>query len=230
MAYLNANIPPIECYIRSNFLQNRKEFDPAIDTYIPCVIIGVASVTHRVPLFHFIMEDGGVWFRMPIHAFCSREDVPQEDLHQLVLWDCFSPYIAVTKYDFMSEKKMVYYDRNKNEKSGKYLFTLDWSQEDANVLDVGFSQVPGQHKCGHVIELDDGNYAIQPNNRVKIFEPSFITKWNQHIIDRKLGTNYWSVENQPRWILSDDDRYEYEIKDTTSNYFETKNTFGNTKG
>lgn len=213
MAYLNANIPPIECYVRSNFLQNRPHKFEKTDTYLPCVIIGVASVAHRVPLFHFIMEDGGIWFRMPIHAFCSRQDVPQEELHQLVLWDCFSPYIAVTKYDFMVEKKMMYYDRGRNPRNGKYLFTLDWSQEDANVLDVGFSQVPGQHKCGHVIQLDDGNYAIQPNNRVKLFEPSFITKWGSTVIDRRLGTEYWSVENKDRWILSDDDRYEYDVEE-----------------
>ena len=64
-----------------------------------------------------------------------------------------------------------------------------------------------------MIELDDGNYAIQPNNRVKLFEPSFVTKWGETVIDRRLGTAYWSVENQPRWVFSDDDRYEYEIKE-----------------
>lgn len=214
MAFLNANIPPIECYVRSNFLQNRPEKFEETDTYLPALVIGVASVPHRAPLFHFVMEDGGLWWRMPIHAFCSRPGVQQEELHNLVLWDCFSPYIGVTKYDFLKEKRMVYYDRGRNEKAGKYLFTLDWCQEDPNVIDVGFSEIPGQHKCGHVIELIDGNYAIQPNNRVKMFEPSFVTKWGQSVIDRKLGTSYFSVENQPRWILSDDDRFEYEMKDT----------------
>ena len=170
-------------------------------------------MSSRVPLFHFVMEDGGLWWRMPIHAFCSRENVPQEDLHQLVLWDCFSHHISVTKFDFMEQKVMLFYDRSKNERKGKYLFTLDWSQPDPNVIDTGFSSVPGQHKCGHVIELDDGNYAIQPNNRVKLFEPSFVTKWGQLVIERKLGSEYWSVENQPRWLLSDDDRYEYEMKE-----------------
>lgn len=213
MSFINANIPPIECFVRSNFLQNRPDYFEATDTYLPCIIIGVASVPHRAPLFHFIMEDGGLWWRMPIHAFCSYEGATQEELHQLVLWDSFSPYIAVNKYDFLSEKRMFYFDRNKKEKAGKYLFTLDWLQADANITDVGFSQIPGQHKCGHLIELDDGNYAIQPNNRVKAFEPSFVTKWGQNIIDRKLGTTYFSVENQPRWILSDDDRFEYEMEE-----------------
>jgi len=147
MAYLNANIPPIECYVRSNFLQNRTEFDEAKDTYLPVLIFGVASIPHRAPLFHFIN-----------------------------------------------------------------LFTLDWSQEDRNIADVGFSEVPGQHKCGHVIKLDNGNFAIQPNNRIRAFEPSFVTKPGQNVIERKLGTSMWSVENTSKWVLSDDDRYDYEVK------------------
>jgi len=213
MSFINANIPPIECYIRSNFLQNRPHKFEDTDSYLPCVIIGVASVPHRAPLFHFIMEDGGLWWRMPIHAFCSEVGAHQEDLHQLVLWDSFSPYIAVNKYDFLSEKKILYTDRSSNEKQGKYLFTLDWLQADSNIINTGFSEIPGQHKCGHVIQLDNGNYAIQPNNRVRVFEPSFVTKWGTRVIERKLGTEYWSVENQPRWVLSDDDNYNYEIKE-----------------
>ena len=213
MSFINANIPPIECYIRSNFLQNRPHKFEDTDSYLPCVIIGVASVPHRAPLFHFIMEDGGLWWRMPIHAFCSEVGTPQEELHQLVLWDSFSPYIAVNKYDFLSEKKILYTDRSSNEKQGKYLFTLDWLQADSNIINTGFSEIPGQHKCGHIIQLDNGNYAIQPNNRVRIFEPSFVTKWGTRVIERKLGTEYWSVENQPRWVLADDDNYNYEIKE-----------------
>ncbi len=211
MAYLNVNIPPIECFVRSNFLQNRTEFDANKDTYLPVLVFGVASVPHRVPLFHFIMEDGGLWFRMPIHAFCSREDVEQDELYNLVLWDCFSSYIGVTQFDFLINKRIKYIDRNKKWRDGTYMFTLDWSQEDKNVTDLGFSEVPGQHKCGHVIKLDDGNFAIQPNNRCRAFEPSFVTKPDQNLIDRRLGTSMWSVENTAKWVLSDDDRFDYEV-------------------
>lgn len=210
MSYLNANIPPIECFVRSNFLQNRVEWEET-DRYLPCVIFGVCSIPGKVPLFHFIMEDGGLWWRMPIHAFCWKENSPLTELHQLVLWNSFSSYISVSIFDFMREKRMVYFDRNKKQCEGKYLFTLDWSAENPNILDVGFSEVPGQHKCGHFIKLDDGNFAIQPNNRLKLFEPSFVTKWGQQVIERKLGTNSWTVEDKDKWILSDDDRYEYDI-------------------
>jgi len=213
MAYLNANIPPIECYVRSNFLQNRLEWDEKKDTYLPVLVFGVASVPHRVPLFHFIMEDEGLWFRMPIHAFCHKTPAVQEELHNLVLWDSFSSYIAVTQFDFLINKRIKYIDRTKKWKEGTYLFTLDWSQEDRNILDTGFSEVPGQHKCGHVIKLDNGNFAIQPNNRCRAFEPSFVTKPGQNVIERKLGTQMWSVENTAKWVLSDDDRYDYEVKE-----------------
>jgi len=188
------------------------EFDEEKDTYLPVLIFGVASIPHRAPLFHFIMEDEGLWFRMPIHAFCHKVPAAQETLYNLVLWDSFSSYIGVTQYDFLCNKRMKYIDRNKKWHEGTYMFTLDWSQEDRNILDTGFSEVPGQHKCGHVIKLDDGNFAIQPNNRIRAFEPSFVTKPGQNVIERKLGTSMWSVENTAKWVLSDDDRYDYEIK------------------
>ena len=52
MPELNANIPPIECYVRGNFLRDQLD---SHDQYFPCVIFGVASIKGRSPLFHFIM-------------------------------------------------------------------------------------------------------------------------------------------------------------------------------
>jgi len=177
----------------------------------------VASIPHRAPLFHFIMEDEGLWFRMPIHAFCHKTPAAQEELYNLVLWDSFSSYIGVTQFDFLINKRIKYIDRNKKWNEGTYMFTLDWAHEDKNIADLGFSEVPGQHKCGHVIKLDNGNFAIQPNNRCRAFEPSFVTKPGQNVIERKLGTQMWSVENTAKWVLSDDDRYDYEVKENGNN-------------
>jgi len=58
MPELNANMPPVECYVRGNFLRNQKD---SHDKYFPCVIFVVSSIPNRSPLFHFIMEDGGLW-------------------------------------------------------------------------------------------------------------------------------------------------------------------------
>ena len=55
MAYLNANIPIIECYVRGNYLRDQKD---SHDKYFECVVFGFSSLPKQVPLFHYMMEDG----------------------------------------------------------------------------------------------------------------------------------------------------------------------------
>lgn len=115
---------------------------------------------------------------------------------------------------------MTYVSRSGDFVNGKYLFTLDWHSPEDNILNTKFSENPGQHKCGHVILRDDGNYAIQPNNRVRMYDPSFTTK-KGNIIDRLINTNKWDVEDAAKWVTSDDYRYDYGVvegfgKDTKS--------------
>lgn len=210
MAELNASIPPIEGYVRGNFLRDQKD---SHNTYYPCVIFGVASVKARSPLFHFLMEDGGLWWRMPINAFCIKPNVKEVDIHNLVLWNSFSPYVSVTKFEALANMRMIYTDRQKNKISGKYLFTLDWHNPESNIIDTGFSETPGQHKCGHVILRDDGNFAIQPNNRVRLLDPSFTTK-KDLVIDRLLNTQKWDVEDAAKWMTEDSERYNYDIENS----------------
>lgn len=194
MPELNANIPPIDCYVRGNFLRNQID---SHDKYFECVIFGVSSVQNRSPLFHFMMEDGGLWWRMPLNAFCTKPGVPEVDLHELVLWNSFSPYVAVTKFANLTNLRMSYKDRNRNVVQGKYLFTLDWHNPDSNRLDDGYSETPNEHKCGHVIQRDDGNFAIQPNNRVRVFEPSFANR-KDLVIGRIINDRIWDVEDEEK--------------------------------
>lgn len=194
MPELNANIPPIDCYVRGNFLRNQED---SHDKYFECVIFGVSSVQNRSPLFHFMMADGGLWWRMPINAFCKEPNTPEVDLHELVLWNSFSPNVAVTKFANLANLKMSYKDRNKNVVQGKYLFTLDWHNPESNRLDDGYSETPNEHKCGHVIQRDDGNFAIQPNNRVRVFEPSFANQ-KDLVIGRIINDRVWDVEDEEK--------------------------------
>ena len=63
----------------------------------------------------------------------------------------------------------------------------------ANILDTDHSEIPHEHKCAHIIALDDGNFAAQPNNRCIWDIPSFTVKDN--IPDWKVQTNEWNVED-----------------------------------
>jgi hypothetical protein len=90
-------------------------------------------------------------------------------------------------------------------------FVFDWCAGDYNELNFGYAEKPDQHKCGHVIELDDGNYAAQPNNRLIWDIPSFTVK--DQIPDWKVQTNYWNVEDTQEWRTEDTDNFFYEMEE-----------------
>ena len=68
-----------------------------------------------------------------------------------------------------------------------------------------------EHKCAHIIALDDGNFAAQPNNRCIWDIPSFTVKDN--IPDWKVQTNAWNVEDSSQWRTEDTDKFFYEIEE-----------------
>ena len=69
MAYLNANIPVMYSQIRREYLYDLKEHHGEVED---CIIFGLASITGRPILFHAIMENGAVFYRLPISAFIQR--------------------------------------------------------------------------------------------------------------------------------------------------------------
>jgi hypothetical protein len=110
-----------------------------------------------------------------------------------------------------------YLQRDKTTQLGRYLFTLDWSEGDFNELDFGYASKPDQHKCGHVIQMDNGNFAIQPNNRMRVFDSNMGVNWSEPpLINRLVNTKVWSVEDQPKWTTCESEvgQYNYEYKDT----------------
>ena len=83
----------------------------------------------------------------------------------LQLWNSFSYHHSVNHFSFLLGQRAKYFGKDKKLYSGEYLFTVDWCHPDANLLDTDHSEIPQEHKCAHVLELDNGNFAAQPNNR-----------------------------------------------------------------
>jgi len=207
MAYLNIPIPTIEGFVRGNFLRDQKD---SHDKLFPCYIFGMSSIPSQAPLFHFIMEDGGLWWRMPIQAFCWKEDAPQQELDELVLWDSFSYHASATCFPLLKNKTCKFISRRRVNYTGRYLFTLDWAaSNDMSDTDFGLSEFPSQHKCGHVIAIDNGNFAIQPNNRLILHDPSFTVK-EDLVINRKYNNTLWTAERSNKWVTPDTDIMNYD--------------------
>ena len=209
MAYLNANIPVQYAQVRKEYLYDLKSHHGEVED---CVIFGLASLAGKAVLFHCLLPNGAIYYRLPISAFIQRSyaisQVPRMRLDELELWNSFSYYPSVTTFDFLAGQECKYLGKDKKFYTGEYLFTIDWAHPEPNILDVDHSEIPQEHKCGHFIALNNGNYAIQPNNRVLWHVGNFTTK--KEWPDYKTQTSEWSVENKD-WTTDDTDRMFYDI-------------------
>ena len=212
MAYLNANIPVTYAQIRREYLYDLKKHHGEFED---CIVFALASMGGHALLFHAIMENGAVFYRLPISAFIQRgfdvEEVPRPRLDELELWNCFSYHPAVTSFDILDGQHGKYIGKDKKWHPGSYLFTVDWAHPESNIVDSDHSEIPHEHKCAHILALDDGNYAAQPNNRLIWSIPSFTVK--TEVPDWKVQTSDWNVEDSSRWRTEDTDKFFYEIEE-----------------
>jgi hypothetical protein len=212
MAYLNANIPVMYCQIRREYLYDCKKHHGEVED---CMVFGIASMAGRALLFHAIMENGGIFYRLPISAFIQRgfeaSKVPGLRLNELELWNCFSYYPSVTVFDALSGQACKYIGKDKKWHPGSYLFTVDWAHPEGNIVDTDHSEIPQEHKCAHIIALDDGNYAAQPNHRILWHIPSFTVR--DEIPDWDVQWTEWSVEDSRKWQTEDTNKFFYSIED-----------------
>ena len=206
MAYLNSNIPVMSCFIRSEYLLNHEAGQGEVH---PCIVFGIISRPGEATLFTILMEDGGVWWGVPVSALCWKP-CEHRDLEQLQLWNNFSYNVSVTTFAALSSLSCIYYDRDNIAHSGEYLFTIDWAQGDYSELRYGYAETADNHKCGHVIKLESGHFAIQPNNRMRFFDPSFTVK-KDLVVHRVLSGKKYRVENTPKYSTEDSNRFYYDI-------------------
>lgn len=196
MAQLNANTPYIWCYIRKEITGLERDLEG--------YIFGVKSMLNYPMLFHFQSEIGAVFWNIPISGFYHLEDYDvlseneETRLQLLETWDCQSTAIATTCFKFLQHKKVDVFCRDKVWRSGKYHFTIDDYETDVNEINVGYSQ-DMDSKCYHFIELEDGNFCIQPNNLLRWNNCDFIVPFDKNNPPKiKLNNPLMSSENIDR--------------------------------
>ena len=104
MAYLNINIPTIYAKVKKEYLY---DLDPKYKKEsMDCIIFGMASLTGKSLLFHCMLPNGACYWSLPISAFFQksydRADVPDMQTHELELWNCFSYWPSVHRFDWLA--------------------------------------------------------------------------------------------------------------------------------
>jgi hypothetical protein len=211
MAHLIANLPPVHCFVRKEFLY---DFESGVDEYEPCIWVSIKSLRSQAfRIEAYLPRYGALYDKLPLHAFVSRNNNLDSssflELDTLQIWDCFSYDFTIIQKAFLRNLSCKFYAKDKNFYQGNYLFTVDHSSPDLNIIDTSYSEWPEDHKSFNFIELDNGQYAAQPNNRCIFLDAASNPKEMLHP-DFKVATKKWVVETNPKWSLGDSTTVMYE--------------------
>lgn len=203
---MNLSIPYFYAYIRREHLF---AYEDHFEEFEYCCVFGARSTAGRAILFHCMTEGGAQRANVPISALVHKKDAPNEKLDHLQLWDCFGNEMNVVIFDYLSYKRCQVAFRDKTNHWGTYMMTFDWENNP-------YSNTPQDYKNAHLIKLDNGCFALQPNNRILWRDSNFITKpiENNNIPKYKVDNKIFTCENSDKWTAEDTDCFYYDIKES----------------
>lgn len=212
MSYLVANLPPIQCYIRKEYLY---DFQKGWGEFEPCYWVSVKSIKGKALYFESLLTNyGALYDKLPISAYVWKKDVEEEELlplDYLEIWDAFSYNISVIEKSTLSKLDVMVYMKDRKFYRGEYMFTIDSCHSEPNELNVSLSQTPNEHKSFNVIKLDNGQFCAQPNNRI-LFHDQSLTPKGITKPDFKVSTKEFICERGSKWSAGDDDNFFYDLE------------------
>jgi len=204
-----ANLPPISCYVRKEYLRDLQD---GHGEFTPAYWVTVKALRHRALYVEaFLPEYGALYDKLPISAFTTRPETPTPDLPlgTLQLWDVGTNAISVVEKAFLKGMHCKFRDPKGSWHRGTYLFTVDLVEGDPNELDTGYSRLPSEHKSYNFIKMDNGQFGAQPNNRI-LWDDEALVHRNKKIPDFRVSTIEFSAEGERFAPLGDSDSWTYE--------------------
>jgi len=212
MAFLIHNLPPMNVFVRKEYLY---DLEKGHGEYTPGIWVSVKSTMSKALYFETLLTDYGALFdKLPISAFVwkieGHGDLP---LDVLQLWDCFDYNLTVVEKPLLSNCE--FFGKDKKMHPGEYLFTIDNCHSERSTLDQNFSEHDPEHKSFNILQLDNGQFAAQPNNRI-IWRDSSLTPDKLMTPDFKVCTQNYRVETEPKWSVGHTNEWAYKTKEEES--------------
>ena len=207
MSTLLTNLPSTKVYVRKEYLRDLQD---GFGEFVEGVWVCAKSIPGRAFYFEtYLPEYGALYDKLPISAFVSSPETPDPDLDlpNLQFWNCMDYGVSNICKQFVASMEWEVRTRHFGSIKGEYLCTLDNYHSDPDVVDYSTSEVPQEHKSFNLIELENGQFALYPNNRCRVYDIS-LTPNEAKIPDFKVSTEYFQVENGIKWgRLGDCDDY-----------------------
>jgi len=210
MSTLITNLPNYKVWVRKEYLRDGQD---GHGEFVEGVWVSAKSIPGRAFYFEtYLPQYGAMFDKLPISAFVATPETPTPDLDlpNLQLWNCMDYGITNICKQFTASMNWEVRTRNFGTIPGSYICTLDNYHSDCDTVDYSTSEVPEEHKSFNLLELDNGQFALYPNNRCRIYDIS-LTPEKPKTPDFKVSTEYYQVENGVDWgRLGDTDEYFWE--------------------
>lgn len=210
---MNINIEPFYCYIKKEHLF---AYESGFGEYEWVCVFAARSVSSRAMLFHVMNEFGAQRANVPISALVHQTDSPDIPLDSLQLWNCYGNEMTVCKFNFLENFRCKIILKDKTFVWGTYMMTFDWENN-------MYSLTPHDYKNAHLIKLDNGCFALQPNNRILWRDSNFITKPidTSNMPKYKVDKQEFICERSDRWTSEHTDCFYYDIIEEKSDHGES---------
>jgi hypothetical protein len=204
------SIPPLKVWVKREF---QYDLERGFGEYDEGVLVSARSTPNSAMLFQVLMENGVLRDKLPIHAFATKKVSCDLPFHFLQLWNCFSANFSVLEINYLASLRVDVLMKDKKWYSGKYCWTFQWGPDSTHGIDLTLATDPFEHKSAHFIELDNGHFCMQPNNRLRWHDPTFITKPFPTKPDYKGNSQVWNCEIHSKWVTEDSNVMFYDIEE-----------------
>lgn len=208
-------LPPIKVMVRPEYLY---DFDEKPRNLVQGIWVSIKAIKGEAFRFEtYLPEYGALYDKLPISAFIH--DVMDDsifnremlDLDELQIWDALAYHVDVIDKPFLKGLRAEFYAKNKQSYFGEYMFTIDTCNPDPRIPDFTFSETIDEHKSYNVLKLDNGQFALQPNNRCRFYDPAFNPQ-EIKFPDFKVATRKYRVEQFAKWRLGDTSEFTYDVR------------------
>lgn len=202
-------LPPVKVMVRAEYLYDHQARHGEFVEGVWCSVKSIKGQAFRFETY--LTAYASLYDKLPISAFVWRavQDDELLGLDMLQIWDAMSHHVAVVHKPLLAGLRAQFLGKDRRLHAGEYMWTLDNCCPDARIPDFGWSESPDEHKSFNLIKLDNGQFALQPNNRCQFFDASLNTQTLERP-DFRVCTRTYAVERESKWRLGDTVTVDYD--------------------
>lgn len=206
-------LPPVKVLVLAEYLYDHQSGHGEFVEGVWCSV-----KAHRGEAFRFetyLPQYAALFDKLPISAFVWKipelEFMPGDNdpptykllpLDMLQIWDALSYHVTVVEKPLLKGLRAQFFGKDRQIHTGRYMFTLDGCNPDPRIPDFTFVESVDEHKSYNLLQLDNGQFALQPNNRCQFFDPA-LNPQEIKTPDFKVATTKYTVEDKAKWRLGD---------------------------